>query len=90
VVARYKRNTNLPSEIVGGEIVFLDAGNDLFLSSNEVGALVWSELEHPRSLDELCLKVIDVFDGAERSVVEADLTEFLAALLEKNLVRKLL
>jgi len=85
----FRRITTLPSEEIGGEFVILDAENDLFFSSNAVGTLVWRELAEGRSLDELCDAVVANFDGAERAIVKADLTEFLDDLSKRNLVERI-
>jgi len=86
----FKRNVNLPSEEIGGEMVVLDADNDIFFSSNAVGLLIWRELSEPRSLSDLCATIVENFEGADYATVQADVTEFVDSLVDRGLARKVL
>ena len=83
----FQRNSNLPSEEIGGEVVVLDVENDLLFSSNVIGSFIWRELSTPKSLDELCSAIVANFRGADFKTVEADVTEFVDLLSSKGLVR---
>ena len=88
-VILFKRNSDLPSEEVGGEVVVLDVENDLLFSSNLIGSFIWRELSEPKSLNDICFAIVENFQGAEFKTVESDVTEFIDLLLAKGLARKL-
>ncbi len=52
---------------------------------NPVSAILWNELETPKTLDELANKICENFD-INRDEAKADIMEFIESLVEKNVV----
>ena len=52
---------------------------------NPVSAILWTELETGKTLDELADKICENFD-INRDEAKADITEFIDSLVEKNVV----
>ena len=52
---------------------------------NPVSAILWTELETGKTLDELTDKICENFD-INREEAKADITEFIDSLVEKNVV----
>lgn len=52
---------------------------------NPVSAILWTELETGKTLDELTDKICENFD-INRDEAKADITEFIDSLVEKNVV----
>ena len=52
---------------------------------NPVSAILWTELETGKTLDELTDKICENFD-INRDEGKADITEFIDSLVEKNVV----
>lgn len=52
---------------------------------NPVSAILWTELETGKTLEELTDKICENFD-IKRDEAKADITEFIDSLVEKNVV----
>lgn len=52
---------------------------------NPVSAILWTELETGKTLDELTDKICENFD-INRDEAKTDITEFIDSLVEKNVV----
>lgn len=78
------RNQLLTTE-VDDEAVMLDAEAGLYFGLNEVGTLIWKELEEPRSIAELQEAVLAKFD-IEPDQCSQDLGEFLTDCFEADLI----
>lgn len=79
------KTDNFVESSVDGEAILmhLDEGN--FSSLKSTGLRIWTLLEEPRTVSEICDELLEEFE-VERSVCEAQTVEFLAGLRERGLV----
>lgn len=71
---------------VGGEMMLLNLASGIYFGLNEVGGRVWQFLdERPCSLGEICDLLMADFE-VEREVVESDIRELFAKLVEHELL----
>jgi hypothetical protein len=68
-----------------GETVILHFDKGLYFGLNEVGTLIWNEIQQPRQVQEIRDAILREYDvGSEQC--ERDLFKLLAVLTEKGLV----
>ena len=79
------KSENFVESSVDGEAILmhLDEGN--FSSLKSTGLRIWSMLEEPASVSQICDRLQQEFD-VERSVCEAQTLEFLENLRERGLI----
>ena len=63
------------------------ANMDCVYSLNELGAVVWQQLEQPRGQQELVHAILEEYD-AEPEAVQNDLRKFLESMLEAGAIRE--
>ena len=86
----FKKNEFVVSRKIADEILLVPVRGRLvdmqrIFSLNPVAEYVWERLDGKRSLEHIRDSILDDFDiGAEQA--EADLSEFVAELLEANLI----
>jgi hypothetical protein len=80
-----KRNASWPFQILGGEAVIVVPPRREIHRLNEVGTLLWRELEAERTLDQLVGAVVEEFEVGE-SEARADVERFLREMRERELV----
>ncbi|MBK8481435.1 MAG: PqqD family protein [Proteobacteria bacterium] len=84
----YRAAATQVSRRLGDETVLLDLAGSVYYSLNDVGSLVWEQLQTAHTLAELCEVVQARFD-VEAAACEADLRQLLNELLERGLVETL-
>ena len=72
---------------VSGETVLLDLGSEAYFGLDEVGTRIWSLLNEGRNSAEMVEVLLGEYD-VERDVLERDVLELLASLLEAGLVEQ--
>ena len=70
---------------LGDHVVILDVKAGLYFGLDNVGALVWRLIQHPRSMRDLREAILDAFDVSPE-VCERDLVALLQELAAKNLI----
>ncbi len=83
--SRPSKNPRLAHQELGQKAVILHYENRRNLGLNETGTRIWSMLNGTLSLGEIADKLA-AETQAPRSEIEDDLLEFVAALLERDLV----
>lgn len=84
---RYERAAELLEAELGDELVALEPQQGSCFGFNNVAAVVWRQLEQPKSFDELKLLLLAEYDvGAEQCRLE--LMELINDLVGKGLVRR--
>jgi hypothetical protein len=73
-------------EVVDGEAVLVDPDGKELLTLNEVGTMVWEELDGRRGPDELAAALVGRFDGVTEREVAHDIEAFLAEVEAAGLV----
>lgn len=84
---KYERATELLEAELGEELVALEPQQGSCFGFNNVAAVVWRQLEQPKSFDELKLLLLAEYEvGAEQCTLE--LKELINDLVGKGLVRR--
>ncbi|MGO9603687.1 MAG: PqqD family protein [Candidatus Binataceae bacterium] len=71
---------------LAGEAAILNLKSGVYFGLDPVGARVWSLLQNPLTLAEICDALSQEYD-VERGRLEADLRELISDLTEHGLVR---
>lgn len=83
---RFSRASNQLSCELDGEIAILNLDTSLYFGLTEVAALLWRELETPRSLEELTAAVLNLYD-VESQQCRKDVAQFLSVLRDRKLLK---
>ena len=59
-----RRQGDWLSARVGDELVMMSAASRHYVGLSEVGARIWELIEQPRSLDEVCARLVEEYDVA--------------------------
>ena len=62
IAQTYRRRRDVMFTTVDGEVLVLDVEQGQCFGMNAVASEVWVLLEHPRTLDEICGKLIEQFE----------------------------
>ncbi|WP_159470700.1 PqqD family protein [Dyadobacter sp. 3J3] len=85
---KYKLTTQQIASQVGGEIVILNHNKGAYYGLDEVGALVWNNLEkEPSTLDALCEAVTVEYD-IDKETCQEDIELLLKDLISEKLVEE--
>mgnify|MGYP001555885497 FL=1 len=71
---------------VGEETVILDLVSGTYFGLDPVGARIWQLLDEGRTLAEVCASMLVEYE-VSRDEIERDLTDLLAALVDKGLIK---
>lgn len=80
-----KQESDLISADVDGELVMLSIEKGNYYGLAGIGSRIWQLVETPIRVSTLCDKLLEEY-GVEKSVCEADVLEFLGALVEQGLI----
>lgn len=80
-----RREDLLANDLSSSEIVMLDVAEGTYYGLKDVGKLIWSHLESPIKVDELCDRLMDEFD-VDPDVCRRETVAFLESLDERGLV----
>lgn len=83
--ARYAPNPEAMESRLGDETVILHLGSGIYFGLDAVGTIVWERLQKGDTPEAAIAHVRATFDDAP-ATVEADVTGFLAQLLEHALI----
>lgn len=72
---------------VGGETVILHLGNGHYFGLDAIGTQLWEGLQAGKLPSEVCEEILAGYE-VERADVERDLAQFLAELVEHDLVER--
>jgi hypothetical protein len=83
---KYKLTSQQIASKVGGEIVILNHNKGAYYGLDEVGALVWNNLEEePKTLEALCSSVLSEYD-IDQDTCQKDVELLLKDLISEKLV----
>ncbi len=71
---------------VDGEMVLLDMESENYFGLDEVGTAIWQAMQENESLQEVFEVLMEQYE-VEAEVLQSDLSEFVAKLLESGLVK---
>ncbi len=81
-----RRRPGVTYEPSGDTVVILDADGTAMTTLNAVGAVIWKSFDGERDVAALAKDLVGEFDGATIEQLEADINEFVATLVESDLV----
>jgi hypothetical protein len=81
VVAR----VGLRSAAVDTDLVIMNQPNDSYVGLDDIGRRIWTILETPSRIDELCSRLAREFAG-DPEQISRDVLEFLNELYAENLI----
>jgi len=79
------RGPNMIAAGVGDEAVILDTQSGYFFQLNRTAALVWTLLEAPTSVDELCARMAEAH-SVDPAVCRGDMMDFIADMRDRGLI----
>lgn len=83
---KYKLTSQQIASKVGGEIVILNHNKGAYYGLDEVGALVWNNLEEePKTLEALCNAVLSEYN-IDQETCQEDVELLLEDLISEKLV----
>ena len=80
-----RRTDSQVSTAMEGETILLQLESGNYFSLNEVGALVWNELEAPRTVQELCDRVCTEYE-VDAQLCLRDVMQLIQHLLKEQMV----
>jgi hypothetical protein len=88
----YKKNENVVTRKIAGDLFLIPirgkiADMQKIFTLNPVGEYIWQEMDTQESLDEIRKGILARFDVEEEEAV-SDMREFIASLLEADLIRE--
>jgi hypothetical protein len=87
----YVKNKDVVTRKIGGDLFVIPIRSNVadmqkIFTLNPVGEFIWQEIDGQKSLDEIRKGVMDRFD-VEEEEADSDIREFIATLLETDLIR---
>lgn len=82
--AVYSRS-NVQGSTLGDEIVFFDERVGKYFATGAVGADIWTLLERPMTMDEICVALMAAYE-VDRNTCFQQVSQFLRKMAEINLV----
>lgn len=80
-----RRDHTLSTDLSETETVMLDIERGMYFGLQDVGKVIWEQLEQPTTLDALCDRLVDRFE-VEPDTCRSEVTAFLAQLHEQGLI----
>ena len=84
---RLLRADDVVATDMDGETVMMDVQKGSYFALSGSGTRIWELLEQPRSINDVIAALSEEFDTAGAEDVEGVVTDFVAKLLDKGLVR---
>jgi hypothetical protein len=82
----YIQNDLLTTALMDGELVMMDLSQGKYFGLNTPASQIWSLLASPKSIDDVVLELMSLFDVAEGEC-RTDTIIFLQQLVDKQLVK---
>ena len=81
-----RRTAGVTYEIIEGQAVVIDPDGRELITLNDVGTMIWENLDGHRGVTELVDELLGNFDGVSRERFEADVVAYLDELREAGIV----
>ncbi|PIW59870.1 MAG: PqqD family protein [Shewanella sp. CG12_big_fil_rev_8_21_14_0_65_47_15] len=82
----YSQKSSLNVAPMGDELVMMDTSQGQYFGLNSLASQIWSLLITPKSIDDLVVELMSIFDVTEEEC-RADTALFLQQLVDKQLVK---
>jgi len=69
----------------GEETMIMNMKSGDYLNLNQIGTSIWNLLENPSSVENICLKLLEIFD-VESATCQEHVMDFLQQLLEQDII----
>ncbi len=69
----------------GEETMIMNMKSGDYLNLNQIGTSIWKLLENPSSVENICLKLLEIFD-VESATCQEHVMDFLQQLLEQDII----
>ena len=83
-----RRAAGVTYEIIEGQAVVIDPEGRELITLNDVGTMIWENLDGNRGVTELVDELLGNFDGVSHEEFEADVVAYLAELREAGIVER--
>lgn len=80
-----KRNPEMVTSNIDGEIVMMSIENGEYYGLDEVGSRIWELLENPVTFEQLVNTLVEEFE-VDVETCKADTLEFLNQMVEKKII----
>ncbi len=80
-----KRNNNIPFKIIDSKVLLLDQNNSKLRELNETASMIWTLIEHPKTIDSLAKEILKKYDAKEIEVL-TDIENFVTLYQEEKLI----
>ena len=80
------RRKGVSFEPSGDSVVILDADATVLTTLNPTGALIWRSLDGRRDAEALARDLVSQFQGIDEAQLLEDIRQFIASLVEAELV----
>jgi hypothetical protein len=85
LTSQWRISDDAMANAVGGEMVILHIGNGTYYGLDAIGTQLWEGLKAGKTPNDVCDDLIEQYE-VERSVLEADIAQFLEDLRANQLV----
>ena len=83
----YVRAKDIVATDMDGELVMMDIGTGSYFAINGSGPAIWDRLTEPLLIDDLIASLGDEFDTGPKAQFEAEVSDFVANLVDQGLVK---
>jgi hypothetical protein len=80
------KNIHIAQRLFDERMLVITAKDSMLHRFNEAGTFIWSTLDKPTSLKEICKSLEEHFKGFDARNNFNEISDFITALKEKNLV----
>lgn len=81
------RDDLLASQMNDDELVMMDINTGSYFGLENVGISIWQQLEKPRSVQEICDRIVNEYNLNKNDVpIESDILEFLENMRKESLI----
>ena len=80
-----QRNTEIVDASIDGETVMMSIENGQYYGLDQIGSHIWSKLETPQKVEELCQELGKEYDVTEQEC-QKDVLQFLNTLSENGII----
>lgn len=84
-MTKFKQNKNILAQPLQDHIVMLNIDSGKYFSLNQVATAIWDLLEEPRSIDEICEKLVLEFEVNTENCVK-EIEDYLKKMEKLKLV----
>lgn len=79
------KRTELPGNFIDDELVLFNHKSGKYFGTGPVGAEIWRFLAEPRSFDEVCNHLLQLFD-VDQTTCKTQVTSYMSDLMDNGIV----